>query len=736
MRYGFGSGLNDRNPRAFHERVYQRRFLAAWDDKWHRLSDQARNFFLNVVKGPAKQPNNQPDQPSVSVDKFPPHILKELITAGFVEVQRARSQTFTDRVIACTGLYDFAERVRALQRLHLLAADQPSELTKYVEYVYFSVQLIGVLVNTLRKVGIHDAFQLDEILKRYVMNYRWPRWVARELGEPLADQILDVVQEAAGPVLLADLLGQIKGSSPNAARSVVDKLVAHLALVEDLQSGTWELTVGFLPAVREGLIRAGKPRERPPLLVCERTREIGPDGSPIVNDLRAVLLEVASEPPRLRQDQALFQKEIERFQAALEPMAGWLLEALDWSDEKRLNRSLAWARTLKLVEDVIEGKQIHLHLTSKGHKWLAGGLDAQYMAIYDLLRTLPARGEYSPYLGSDFPGSFSTGNLGPGDMRFLGEHVTAQRVEKEKYVPTAWNSKPEDYQALRKQLDRSLAMLKPGVFYRLDSVESNLVFGPHNPLNRGLDLDQVVVYWIDRPVPPLEERREETGQLLIDALVRRRLIPLGCVRAAIDDAGKLCVAREPRLDAYFGRAVARADLDPTAKLEAKVVVQPDFSVIVIGLNPAPAADLAPFCVRTTRGGSPGAMVLKITRESVLKAVSHGLKPVEIVARLKRHASNEVPTNVLREVQDWSNWVRHVTASTLTVLRCPDQDTADRVMGAFKHHAQRVNDTLVAIDQKKLTSTERNKLRDHGIIVQGGSEAEESKSKVRKKQKRW
>jgi hypothetical protein len=110
------------------------------------------------------------------------------------------------------------------------------------------------------------------------------------------------------------------------------------------------------------------------------------------------------------------------------------------------------------------------------------------------------------------------------------------------------------------------------------------------------------------------------------------------------------------------------------------------------------------------------MVLKITRESVVKAVSHGLKPEEIVARLQRHASNEVPANVLREVRDWSNWVRRVTTSTLTVLRCPDQDTADRVMSAFKRQAQRVNDTLVAIDQKKLTSTERNKLRDHGIIV--------------------
>ena len=127
----------------------------------------------------------------------------------------------------------------------------------------------------------------------------------------------------------------------------------------------------------------------------------------------------------------------------------------------------------------------------------------------------------------------------------------------------------------------------------------------------------------------------------------RRLIPLGCVRAAIDDEGRICVAREPLLDAYFGREVALAERAPTPEAAARVVVQPDFSVIVIGLNPAPAAELRRSASGPRGAGAPGAMVLKITRESVVKAVSHGLKPAEIVARLKRHASNEVPTNVLR-----------------------------------------------------------------------------------------
>ena len=123
---------------------------------------------------------------------------------------------------------------------------------------------------------------------------------------------------------------------------------------------------------------------------------------------------------------------------------------------------------------------------------------------------------------------------------------------------------------------------------------------------------------------------------------------------------------------------------------------------------------------------------KITRATVVKAVSQGLKPAEIVARLQRHASNEVPANVQREVREWSQWVRQVISSTLTVLRCPDRDTADRVMGALKRQAERINDTLVAIDQKRLTAAERNKLRSHGIIIQGHSEAQEGKSKTRRR----
>ena len=167
-----------------------------------------------------------------------------------------------------------------------------------------------------------------------------------------------------------------------------------------------------------------------------------------------------------------------------------------------------------------------------------------------------------------------------------------------------------------------------------------------------------------------------------------------------------------------------------------------------GPNPAPAADYrragggaagfqrdrhrpqpgrrrraVPFCERTTRGAGQGAMILKLTRDSVVKAVSHGLDPAEIAGRLRRHASNEVPANVLREVQDWSSWVRQANPLDADRAAMPrPRHGRPRRVGPQTPGRGRVNDTLVAIDQTKLTAADRNKLRAHGIIVQGDTSA--------------
>ena len=118
---------------------------------------------------------------------------------------------------------------------------------------------------------------------------------------------------------------------------------------------------------------------------------MGPDESPIANDLRALLLEVASEPPRIRQDGSLFQKEVDRFRTVLEPLPPWLLKLLRWSDEGRLSQALGGPGRFELVKYSLRGDADPAPAHLQGERWLSSGLDEQYAKMYRLLNAAPMR---------------------------------------------------------------------------------------------------------------------------------------------------------------------------------------------------------------------------------------------------------------------------------------------------------------------------------------------------------
>ena len=255
-----------------------------------------------------------------------------------------------------------------------------------------------------------------------------------------------------------------------------------------------------------------------------------------------------------------------------------------------------------------------------------------------------------------------------------------------------------------------------GVFYRCDSVFDHLSFGKSNPLIQGAaDPSKLMIFLDQRQVPRLPEQQEKACKLFLDLFLRLRLLPFDAFRLAIDDEGKLCIARLPRFEGYFGRPYEADKTEVSAT--TKVIVQPDFSVLVIGMDPAPAAELAPFCERAGGHVGQGSLTFKITRESVIRAASQGLTASAIVARLKKYASVDVPENVLREVQEWAGWVRLVNVRAINVVRCPDSQTVDRVISALgSKKAERLGATLVALHVPKLASADRQKLQEQGILI--------------------
>ena len=740
-----------KDQRALHEKAFRRGPLAAWDEAWHRLSPGARLAFLDDVKAPKKSTKAQ--QAGVPTEKFDPKALDELIAAGFVEVRQAGRVSALERsgrVFSKVDPPDFIGRVHALRRHHLLEADPPPDLLAYVNHCFYSGAGGTGVQDVLQKAGMGDIGSADSLLLRYVPTRYWPGWAVDALGDPVAARVLAAVRKADGPTSLIDLLGRVENVQPNKARVALDQLIARLVLFEDLDPKTLDIRVGLLPAVRADLKQSDKPRTRPPLAACEGPAEVGPEEGLIIGDLRAYLLELASEPAQLRQDHSLFQKEAPRFLAALDPLPGWLTVALKLDDADRINQAHTWAMDLGLASEKSEGSRLRLRLSPKGQEWPTTGLDRQYARVYEALQPVKVRDELAnPYGYSvavlrdleadldDLP--YASSYYSPvGDAGFLGSPLLVLKPGKKGTAPSPWQAKADDVRALRESIYEALATPKADAFYRVDGLAAHLAYGADNPLNLGLEPAKVAVYWSGRPVPPLEERREEVGRQVLINLILARLIPLGCVRAAVDGEGKLCVARSPRLDAYFGRKVKPADLAGVSAgaAETRVVVQPDYSIAIIGLDPAPAAALAPFCERSSRGGGPGAVLLKLTRESVVKAIGHGLKPGEILARLEKYASHDLPANVRREVVEWSAWVRPVTIAPITLIRCPDRESADRVVGALRSRVDRLNDTTLALDNAKLTPADRDKLRSQGILIQTVADPKAPKPKAKRRRRGW
>jgi hypothetical protein len=688
-----------RESRAVTDKAWNRSKSIAWDDKWYALGIPARRAYLTQIKAPTRQ--GSMSQQGTLVDKVPAEAVKQLLDAGFIKVEEGIGKR-SAKIVPLSTAYDFSARLRGMHRYGLLSASHRDDLMKYCRHV-FPDNGEGVMNRVLGAVAIQERVRMDEGLEDYVTSGDWPDWALKATKAKAAEPLLAALRKATGPVPKAVLASLVPSHKPAEVEEALSELVENLAVFEDVKAETFEILVGFLPIVRTRLVDANKPQVRPPLVVVENPKDIGPPGGLAVNDLRIFLLEVAQDPPRLRQDGGIFAKEEPRFLGAFLPHPGWLDAILGTSIERRFHEARNHARFFKFVETETEENASWLRLTGKGRVWLSSGLEEQYAKLYHELRD-PAK-KTDPY----------SYDYNTGDSRFLGISVTVATPPKGQtyYYPSS-NQRPEDRDRVREALRKSLETLPVGVFHRWDSVLEHLSFGDENPLSRSVEGPNSLIFLDQRTIPRLPARLTASAKLVIDGMMRVRLLPFDAFQPAIDAEGRLCVARLPRLAGYFGRPYEAGESLSTAP--TRVIVQPDFSLMVIGLDPAPAAELAPFCERSSGHAGQGVLTFKITRDSVLRAATQGLSGGAIAARLKKHASVDVPENVIREVQEWANWVRLVNVRTMTVVRCPDSETVARVISTLGKKAERLNDSLVALNAPKLTPAERQKLQEQGITV--------------------
>ncbi len=698
-----------REQRELHEKAWKRSRLEPWIARWRQLSPAARLLFATETKSPARLETKS--KLRARADLFPPAVQAELQSAGLVELLLRGGDRRQDSIVIPTPAIEFAHYVRSLYRWALLRGGRLEDYHAFLRTCFDKPGLLNRFVSVMAKQGVTVDWS-ETFVFRYLPTQVWVDAILSTLHDPLAQPVLDVLIGAEALPTVPELCARLPDHKPTAVVATVERLIADAVVVEDLRADSWEIVVGLFPDLREDLLRGNQPRERPPLAACESPSEIASEGGYLLDRMRALLLEIATDSPRLKQEGNLFQKENDRLNAVLPPIPDWL--RADEPVASTPGDLIRWALFFSLVRREEREQHSRLTLSPLGERWLASSVGDQYAELYRTLNDTLKKKDH--FFG-----------ISESARYFLGEEIAVKKTaNRQRRYDDWWEMGVDNLRELREAFRLALGRLPSETFFTLDSVAEHVCFGSDNPILLGSDREHIRVLWRGREIPALEDELELVGAACLKALVRRRLIPFGALQAARDDQGKLCIARLPRLEAYFGKSLDPADLAGSAVASARVVVQPDFTIMILGLDPTPAAELVPFCERVRGHPGEGAMTLRITRDTVVRAVTNGLPASELIARLQRYSSNPVPENILHEVRDWSVWVREVPIEPRLLFRCADRDTADRTIAVLGQQAERLSETVVAYPKESLSSAVRKKLLKNGIVVKSKSdESEES-----------
>ena len=257
---------------AFHDKAWKRADQAVWDERWARLSVPARQLYLSKVKAAASPQTSKPLNVTAS---FPGAVVEEWRKAGLIRDENASDKP---GFIVVDDAIGFTARLRALERYHLLA-ESPGEFEKYIQYAFTLYGLMEAIDKIVEKqTGLHRYALGVDPMQMFVKRRRWPEWVTAYLNDPLARPVVAAVEAAGGSLPLSRLAEQLAKKNPSEVRRTVDRLVNHLALVEDLDAKSFDIVVGLLPAVRtdrESASQKTTEKPLPPARAVEAGRKAG-----------------------------------------------------------------------------------------------------------------------------------------------------------------------------------------------------------------------------------------------------------------------------------------------------------------------------------------------------------------------------------------------------------------------------------------------------------------------------
>jgi hypothetical protein len=240
-------------------------------------------------------------------------------------------------------------------------------------------------------------------------------------------------------------------------------------------------------------------------------------------------------------------------------------------------------------------------------------------------------------------------------------------------------------------------------FRSLDGMVSMERFLDHhasaaNPLRAAADAGRPVTDY--RDVPLTGEQLEAAWRAALVLVFEGFLAPFGGARLGRLPEGfglELSPIGHHLLGAEQALEPGALDAAQGPEPEGAVLVQPDFSVVLIAASPAAEARLATVAERLPR--SPDQRVgalFRLTRASVQAGAHAGLEPEALLDGLLEHGPSPLPGNVRHEVRAWSAEVASLAWERPLVLRCPDAAIAERLLLAAGAHLELLGDRVLVL----------------------------------------
>jgi hypothetical protein len=402
----------------------------------------------------------------------------------------------------------------------------------------------------------------------------------------------------------------------------------------------------------------------------------------LVEDMTALLVACANEPLPLRaNDCQLFAKTVRALAATLRLLPEWVDDAFDMDPETRLHTTFSYVYTFHLVEEGYP--RTHLAVSARGREWLGLPMGDRLRVLIDgVLDRQQSVAAFHDFAGAQIGRT----------PRF--------------HMSTSMKSPPDIPAAILLQFQS----LQGDGFFPLKEI---MAFSQTaNPLVEISRKDRFVHFGVI--YGGTQRHDAETLQKLwseeVHGFLRARLLPMGGVRVGHGKEG-VSIAITPVGRYYLGQT---KQWEWSVTTDSQVIVQPNFEVTFLGEAAAAEAEIGRFAER--RGRQIGAL-FQITKKSIFAAAAAGMTAEAVFKILERVCTREVPGNVRREIQGWFAQCRKISFESVMLIRCPDRETALRVLGLAKDSATALNDTVLEYrDPGKQRPGLIKKLKEMGVLV--------------------